>query len=56
MQSRQPELGSTPRKWLRATAAARSKSLDELIDELIILPANAAAEAYGLNTRPPDDR
>jgi predicted ATPase/class 3 adenylate cyclase len=39
-----------------AAAAARGKRLDELIDELIIQPANAAAVASGLTTRSPDDR
>jgi predicted ATPase/DNA-binding SARP family transcriptional activator len=39
-----------------AATAARRRSLDALIRELIIQPANAAAVASGSTTGPPDDR
>jgi predicted ATPase/DNA-binding SARP family transcriptional activator len=44
-----------PTEVASAAAAARSKSLDELIDELIIQPAKAT-RASGPTTGPPDDR
>jgi hypothetical protein len=44
-----------PTEVASAAAAARSKSLDELIDELVIQPANAT-RAPGPSTGPPDDR
>jgi predicted ATPase/DNA-binding SARP family transcriptional activator len=45
-----------PTEVAAAKAAARHKSLDELIDELIIQPANATAATSSSTTRPPDDR
>jgi hypothetical protein len=37
-----------------AAAAARPKSLNDLINELIIQPANAATPAFGPTTGPPE--